>query len=154
MKPSKPGVVYIKAKMDPDIADDMESLPGVVRLVRDSETKLVLPLSMSQGSDLEAARSTQRTELNEELRQLKKDDYVTVVAGEYAGHYGLLKTMRSGRFEVGLRYQFYLCLLACISKITFLLTSCRLPKLCLRAAFRRYYYAVKAWTQRTLSSAS
>ena len=86
--------------MDPDVADVIESVEGVIRFVRTQNTKLVMPLPVKQGENLEAIRSNTIRDLPLETKKMKKNDYVSVISGIHIGRYGILSASKAGLFEV------------------------------------------------------
>ena len=94
------GLMYLKVKMDPDVADAIESVEGVIRFVRTQNTKLVMPLPVKQGENLEAIRSNLIRDLPLETKKMKKNDYVSVISGIHIGRYGILSASKAGLFEV------------------------------------------------------
>jgi hypothetical protein len=100
-----PGLVYIKTAMGPDIADDIEKLATVYGF---SKTKhgLVLPLSDEQASSLEKIASKKEKDIEDEYKLMKKDEYVSVVAGDHEGRYGILQGTKRGKLEVILRGEY------------------------------------------------
>ena len=94
------GLMYLKVKMDPDVADAIESVEGVIRFERTQNTKLVMPLPVKQGENLEAIRSNTIRDLPLETKKMKKNDYVSVISGIHEGRYGILSASKAGLFEV------------------------------------------------------
>lgn len=101
-KPMIPGLVYIKTCMGPEIADVIESIPGVKYLTKNRDG-LVVPLPAVDAVRLERTITLQVTDLREELKLLKKDEYVSVVSGPHKGEYGIFNSVKSGMVEVILR---------------------------------------------------
>ena len=97
-----PGLVYIKTCMGPEIADVIESIPGVKYLTKNRDG-LVVPLPAVDAVRLERTITMQVTDLREELKLLKKDEYVSVVSGPHKGEYGIFNSVKSGMVEVILR---------------------------------------------------
>lgn len=102
-KPITPGLVYVKARMDPEVADALESITFVVRLPKNQKTQLVSPLTPEQGADLERARQLMVTDLDPETQKIRKDEYVSVVSGLHLGKYGVVTGTKAGKLEVLLR---------------------------------------------------
>ena len=94
--------------MDPDVADVIESVEGVIRFVRTQNTKLVMPLPVKQGENLETIRSNLIRDLPLETKKMKKNDYVSVISGIHIGRYGILSASKAGLFEV--RPCIYMCI--------------------------------------------
>lgn len=102
-KPMMPGMVYVSSCMSPDIADKIESLPGVLGLVKNKDG-LVVPLTTID--QMKITLWSQRQALMNDLehtRLIKKDSYVSVVAGPFAGRYGICTGVGGGQVDVSLR---------------------------------------------------
>lgn len=82
--PMLPGLIYVKSKMSAAIADLIEDLPGVYGLTK-NRFQLVVPLSVAKGAELEYAITKQLTDLPEELKLIKRDEYVSVTGGKFEG---------------------------------------------------------------------
>ena len=61
-KPMTPGLVYLKLIMNPDVADDLETIKGVYGFVKNSH-RLVLPISEEEGRTLEAIQQREADSL-------------------------------------------------------------------------------------------
>ena len=61
-KPMTPGLVYLKLVMNPDVADDLETIKGVYGFVKNSH-RLVLPISEEEGRTLEAIQQREADSL-------------------------------------------------------------------------------------------
>ena len=102
-KPMMPGTVYVSSCMSPDIADEIESLPGVLGLVKNKDG-LVVPLTTIDQMKI-TVWSQRQAVMNdlEHTRLIKKDSYVSVVAGPFAGRYGICTGVGGGQVDVSLR---------------------------------------------------
>jgi transcription antitermination factor NusG len=103
-RPMTPGVIYLKTKMDPDIADDIELVKGIYGLVK-SANRLVLPITEEEGKMLESLleKAMNANTLDPQFAELKRDEYVEIISGPWAGRYGILQGVRLGKLEVCLR---------------------------------------------------
>ena len=104
-KPLIPGLVYVKSKMNPDIADDLERLQGIYGFTK-TLNSFVQPLSEEQAVQLESMKGKVGFELSPEQARLRKDCYVSIVKGPHKGRYGILMGAKSGRLEVCLRSEY------------------------------------------------
>ena len=66
-KPMIPGLIYVLAVMSPEVADELESIRGVLGLSKNRDG-LALPISLPEQRRLEQAIATQQTDLKEELK--------------------------------------------------------------------------------------
>ena len=100
-KPSMPGTIYVKTKMSPDIADDLEQIDGFYGFPKNLYRK-VLPIDEEHENELEIMRNMTANEpiIDPEIAKIKKEDYVTIVSGLHAGKYGILMGAKGGKFEV------------------------------------------------------
>ena len=98
-KPLIPGLLYIKTKMGPDIADEIEKVNGVYGFTKTADS-IVLPLSESDAEQLEGMKSKAKMELTDDLKLMRKEEYVSVVEGSHSGRYGILMGAKNGRLEV------------------------------------------------------
>jgi transcription antitermination factor NusG len=101
-KAMAPGLVYIKTKMNPDLADDIESIKGVYAFLK-NPNNLIVPLSKAEGDSIEVMRDRNTAVIDPELMLMKKDEYVSVVSGPRKGRYGILMGAKNGKLEVTLR---------------------------------------------------
>ena len=104
-KPLVAGLVYVKTRMNPDIADDLERLQGIYGLTK-TLNAFVQPLSEEQAEQLESMKGKVGFQLSPEQAQLKKDCYVSIVRGPHKGRYGILMGAKNGRLEVCLRSEY------------------------------------------------
>lgn len=101
-KPISHGRIYVKCKMDPDIADDFEEMFGTYVFEKTDfyGVELVFPLSENEGKIIEALKAQPPEQLSPELQRLRKDEYVTIIKGTYKGKYGVLRGAKKGKLEV------------------------------------------------------
>jgi transcription antitermination factor NusG len=92
-KPLLAGLVYVKTRMNPDVADDIESIPGVYGLSMSQPHSFVTPLGAAQTQQLESMRNKTLFDLSPEQKLIKKDGYVSIVSGTYEGSVSLLSSM-------------------------------------------------------------
>jgi transcription antitermination factor NusG len=106
-KAMAPGLVYMKTKMDPDLADDIEGMKMVYGFLK-NPNNLILPLSRGEGEDIEIMKERHKAgaQIDPELLLMKKDEYVSVVAGPNKGRYGILQGAKNGKLEVCLRSEY------------------------------------------------
>ena len=104
-KPMIPGLLYIKIAMGPDIADDIEKISTIYGFSK-SKHGIVLPLSDEQGVSLEKIALKKESELEDEYKLMKKEEYVSVIAGDQKGRYGILQGTKRGKLEVILRGEY------------------------------------------------
>ena len=102
LKPMVQGLVYVNTVMSPDIADDIEVMPGIYGF-RKSNAGIIVPLGENEEEQIEQMRSMQERVLSPELQKLRKEEYVSVISGTHEGRYGILMGARNGRLEVCLR---------------------------------------------------
>lgn len=98
-KAMAPGLVYVKTKMNPDLADDIESIKGVYAFLK-NPNNLIVPLSPAEGESIEVMRDRETAVIDPELMLMKKDEYVSVVSGPRKGRYGILMGAKNGKLEV------------------------------------------------------
>lgn len=113
-KAMAPGLVYIKTKMNPDLADDIESIKGVYAFLK-NPNNLIVPLSKAEGESIEVMRDRNTAVIDPELMLMKKDEYVSVVSGPRKGRYGILMGAKNGKLEA----RFYRYSVAIIMMISF-----------------------------------
>ena len=105
-KPVIPGLAYIKCLMNPDLADDVESVEGVFGFHKGYQT-VVVPLNAEQGLQLTAMKNKTQDIVDEEAAKLRKEEYVSVVSGPHNGRYGILMGAKNGALQVNtIRAQF------------------------------------------------
>jgi hypothetical protein len=102
-----PGVLYVKMRMSPEIAQLIEDMPTVYTISR-SRDGFVIPLSDEEGNTLEgiALRKSDIVESIEDHKDfdlIKKDEYVSIINGVHMGKYGIVHGTRRGKLEVILR---------------------------------------------------
>ena len=107
--------------MNPDIADDLESVPNLYTFSKSMTHRVVLPIDEEESDQIEMMRQKQALELPEELTYIKKEGYVSVISGDHAGRYGIVMGTKSGKVEVCLRSEYKGKLFACrlFSEISF-----------------------------------
>jgi transcription antitermination factor NusG len=71
-KPLIPGLVYLKTKMNPDIADDLERIHGIYGFTK-SLNSFVQPLSADQAAQFEAMKLKSEYLIPPEKMQIRKD---------------------------------------------------------------------------------
>jgi transcription antitermination factor NusG len=101
-KPMLPGLVYLKTKMSPDIADDVEVMQGVYGFTKNVDG-LIVPLTESESEQVESMIRKKPATLDPDMARMKKDEYVSIVSGNHQGRYGILMGTKNGRLEVCLR---------------------------------------------------
>ena len=106
VKPMIPGLLYVKTKMSPDIADDIERIQGIYGFSKSVSTKLVIPIEEDEAAQIEVMRAKAPLGLPDELKKIKKEDYVSIVGGEHTGRYGIVMGARGGKIEVCLRSEY------------------------------------------------
>jgi transcription antitermination factor NusG len=106
-KPLLSGLIYIKAKMCPEVADFIENQKNVYGLTKNIEG-LTLPISAEEAMELDKLKAENADELDVDIMRMKKDEYVSVVSGTHAGKYGILNGIRKGRAEVFVHIQYIL----------------------------------------------
>ena len=94
-----PGMIFLKTRMDPDVADDLERVPSVRGLLKNDDS-LVVPLGMAEVEEVERWRVSDGPMLNEDVRKIRVGEYVSVVEGPYKGKYGIVEGTAHGRIEV------------------------------------------------------
>lgn len=104
-KPMIPGVVFVKMRMNPDLADDMESSSGVNRLAT-NEFNLVVPLDEVEAEEISIFQQQPPPTIDEEMSLLQIGEYVSVVDGQHKGKYGIIEGTRSGDIQVRLRSEY------------------------------------------------
>lgn len=106
-KAMAPGLVYMKTKMDPDLADDIEGMKMVYGFLK-NPNNLILPLSRGEGEDIEIMKEKHKAgaQIDPELLLMKKDEYVSVVSGPNKGRYGILQGVKNGKLDVCLRSEY------------------------------------------------
>ncbi|KAJ1425865.1 hypothetical protein B484DRAFT_480232, partial [Ochromonadaceae sp. CCMP2298] len=104
-KPMIPGLVFVKMRMDPDIADDVEGVPNVRGFLK-SPHGLVLPLSDEEALEVEKLQAKEAPALTEEMSQLRIGEYCSVVGGKHEGKYGIIEGTSKGRIMVRLRSEY------------------------------------------------
>lgn len=97
-----PGLVYIKTKMNYEIADDIESFNHVYGFSK-TRSGIVLPLPKTEAGSLEDIAVRSEKQMDEKYNLLKKDEYVSIVKGPHEGKYGILQGTKRGKLEVILR---------------------------------------------------
>lgn len=97
-----PGLVYIKTKMNYEIADDIESFNNVYGFSK-TRSGIVLPLPKNEAGSLEDIAVRSEKQMDEKYSLLKKDEYVSIVNGPHEGKYGILQGTKKGKLEVILR---------------------------------------------------
>jgi transcription antitermination factor NusG len=97
-----PGLVYIKTKMNYEIADDIESFNNVYGFSK-TRSGIVLPLPKTEAGSLEDIAVRSEKQMNEKYSLLKKDEYVSIIKGPHEGKYGILQGTKRGKLEVILR---------------------------------------------------
>jgi len=100
-----PGLIFVKTKMDPDIADDIEKLLGYAYFIKNNNN-IVVPLNKDEGANADVVASLPEKVLPAEMSKLKKGEYVSIISGLYKGQYGIMNTVRNGRIEVVLRSEY------------------------------------------------
>ena len=100
VKPMIAGLLYIKTKMGPDIADELEKVQGIYGFTK-TAGGIVLPLGPEESSQLETMQSKGRADLSPELKLIKKEEYVSVVSGEHTGRYGIVMGAKNGEWKYG-----------------------------------------------------
>jgi transcription antitermination factor NusG len=105
VKPMIPGLLYIKTKMGPDIADELEKVPGIYGFTKTADG-IVIPLGGDEATQLETMKNKERQDLSPELKRIKKEEYVSVVSGEHMGRYGIVMGAKAGKIEVCLRSEY------------------------------------------------
>lgn len=101
-RPMVPGLVYLKTRMSPDIADDLEQVQGIYGFSK-NQYGIVVPMTGGDAEQIENLKLRQVKALPPELLKMKKEEYVTVVEGPHKGKYGILMGAKKGRLEVCLR---------------------------------------------------
>jgi transcription antitermination factor NusG len=105
VKPMIPGLLYLKTKMGPDVADELEKVQGIYGLTKTSDG-IVMPLGENEASQLETMKNKERQDLTPDLKRIKKEEYVSVVSGEHTGRYGIVMGAKAGKIEVCLRSEY------------------------------------------------
>eukprot|EP01036_Dinobryon_divergens_P025005 gene25005-33509_t len=103
--PMVPGVLFIKCKMNPEIAEDLEAIQSV-RYLAKNEDELVLPLSEEEEAQLEILKEEPAPELSPEVKLLRTGEYVSVISGRHAGKYGIIQGSSGGKITVLLRTEY------------------------------------------------
>jgi transcription antitermination factor NusG len=102
-KPMIPGLLYLKTQMGPDVADALEKVAGIYGFTK-TMSGIVIPLLEEEAAQLELMKTkAPASDLNTELKLIKREEYVSVVSGEHAGRYGIVMGARAGKIEVCLR---------------------------------------------------
>ena len=100
-----PGLLYIKTKMGPDVADELEKVQGIYGFTKTSDG-IVVPLGEEEANQLESMKNKDRQDLTPDIKKIKKEEYVSVVSGEHAGRYGIVMGAKAGKIEVCLRSEY------------------------------------------------
>ena len=105
VKPLIPGLVYIKTKMNYDIADDLEGMNNVYGFSK-TRSGIVLPLPPTESESLEDIAFRKEKNMEAKYQLLKKDEYVSIISGPHEGKYGILQGTKRGKLEVILRGEY------------------------------------------------
>lgn len=104
-QPMVAGLLLIKTKMNPEVADMIEATPNVRGFVRDPNG-LVLPLTFAEEEEVEKLQAEVVPELSAEVKKLKIGEYVSIIGGRHEGKYGIIEGTSNGRIEVRLRNEY------------------------------------------------
>lgn len=99
------GLLFLKMKMNPDLADDVESIDGIRGFVKDFNN-LIVPLNDLEEEEINILQSQQVPQINEEMQKLKIGEYVSIIDGVHKDRYGIIEGTRNGKIEVRLRSEY------------------------------------------------
>lgn len=94
--------VFIKCKMSPDIAEEIESVEGVRGMMKMPEG-FVAPMDQEQQKMIEEMVATPPPEMPVYMKEIQMGEYVSIVGGTEAGKYGIVEGVQSNRLAVRVR---------------------------------------------------